>query len=540
MKRYPLFIIIIISTILVVTIFIWPLIASIFIDDDIGALQLLQDESSGMKASLYRTVVFALLSTVLCVTGSLLLAIRLSNISFYSRMGRVLSLFMLPIALGNVTMAYIFKIVWFDSAFLDYIIKNGVFAQYALLIFLQCWQYLFLFAYLFWMQIQSIPREITAYSSVIDHTRMEYLKDIILPAVKKLFILLLLLGFIFSFYENAKSNFILKVSQGTKTELISQAIDRIYHSNLGLDPSFAYSTVYHISFLVFIIISTTLFILGLVAPNIISILSGFRYFFHGELKLAAKASKIHSSYFISMICILIIFLPIIAALMKSHYHFSLEVLCEPVSVFFLTVAAALFSTIIAILFSIASKVILKKFLNVLNTKSLGYLLAIFLLQVIPPLCIVLCLFKYFAIVGYDIDLFVYVVWIIGHGFLNLPVLGSFVLVAHYAVKVNELDYLSVHQVCSWGIIKYSFIKRFQMEYILTFLFAFIFIWNDAGLNMVLSDNIPSFAKKLEMLFMGKAANYSQATLYVLIALILATIFLSVWQCVINKIMKSRE
>lgn len=540
MKRFSLFDIVIIGTALVILLFVWPLIASLFADDGIDALQLLKDETSGFKSSLYRTIVFALFSAVLCVTGSLLLAIRLSDISFYSKMGRMLSLFMLPMALGNVTVAYIFKIVWFDSAFLDYIIKNGVFAQYALLFILQCWQYLFLFAYLFWIQIQSIPSKITTYSSVIGHTRIESLKDVILPAVKKLFVLLLLMEFVFSFYENAKSNFIFKVSQGTKTELISQAIARIYHSNLGLDPSFAYNTVCHTSLFIFIVVLAALFILGVVASVVIGRVSGSRYTFHGESKLAVKASKVRSSYFISMACILIIWLPVIVALVASHYHFSFEALYEPASVFFLTVVAALFSTILAILFGIALKVILKKSLNGLNTKSLGYLLVVFLLQVIPPLCIVLFLFKFLAVVGYNVDLFVYMVWIVGHSFLNLPVLGSFVLVAHYAVKENELDYLSVHRVCSWGIIKYSFVKRFRMEYILTFLFAFIFIWNDAGLNMVLSDNLPSFAKKLEMLFMGKAANYSQATLYVFVALTLAIICLWVWQCVINRIMKSRE
>lgn len=540
MKRLSLFGFVITGIAFAMGILMWPLIANVFADNAIGALQLLEDGSNGLKASLYRTVIFALLSAVFCVSGSLLLAIQLSNISFYSKIGRMLSLFMLPVALGNVTVAYIFKIVWFDSAFLDSIIQNGMLTQYALLLLLQCWQYLFLFAYLFWIQIQSISREMTAYSFVIGHTHMEYLQDVILPKVKKLFILLLLMEFVFSFYENAKSNFILGVSQGTNTELISQAINRIYHSNLGLDPSFAYDTVYQSGLLVFIIILITLFIVGRVVSAVIDRVSGLSLPFCGKSESAVKVGKVHSSYCIFILCMSVIWFPVVAALVKSRYHFSFEALCEPISVLFLTLTAALASAALAVLFGIASKVIFKKWLNGLNSRSIGYLLTVFLLQMIPPLCIVLCLFKYLAVVGYNVDLIVCLVWIVGHCFLNLPVLGSFILVAHYAVKENELDFLYVHRVCSWGIIKYSFLKRFRMEYILTFLFAFIFIWNDTGLNMVLSDSIPSFAKKLEMLFMGKAANYSQATLYVLIALILAIACLSVWQCVINRIIKSRE
>lgn len=57
--------------------------------------------------------------------------------------------------------------------------------------------------------------------------------------------------------------------------------------------------------------------------------------------------------------------------------------------------------------------------------------------------------------------------------------------------------------------------------------------------MILSDEIPSFAKNLEMLFIGRATDYSQATFYVIIALVLSFSCIAVWQVVINKAIKSK-
>jgi hypothetical protein len=85
------------------------------------------------------------------------------------------------------------------------------------------------------------------------------------------------------------------------------------------------------------------------------------------------------------------------------------------------------------------------------------------------------------------------------------------------------------------IVKYSFLKRFKKDYILTFLFAFTFIWNDVTLNNILSDKVPSFADKMQRLFIGRATNDAQATLYALIAMIIALICLSLWRGVIKQI-----
>lgn len=514
------------------------MIYSIFVNGDM--IQLIKNDSNGLKLSWYRSILFALSSSALCVIGGLLLAIQLSNISFYSKFGRILSLFMLPMTLGNVTIAYIFKIVLFNTPFFDSVVKCGAISQYSLLLFLQLWQYIFLFAYLFWISIHSIPGKLTTYSTVIKHTRYEYIKDIVLPNVKNLFILLFFIGFVFSFYENAKCSFILKASQGTKTELISQSLNRVYYSNLGVDPSFASLTAFKCGVIVFFTILIILFLLGVLSTAIINRIAKYRSVLKSVSHLSVKQPTILFSYVISLGCLLIILVPVLIALLNSQYHFSLDTLIEPVSAFFLTILAAVFAAILAVLFGISSKVLLKKYLKGFNTKSLGYLLVVFLLQLIPPLCIVLCAFKLLAVVGYEFDFLVYPIWILGHCFLTFPILGSFVLVTHFTVKESELDYLSVHKISPLGIINYSFIKRFRMEYILTLLFAFIFIWNDTSLNMILSDRIPSFAKNLEMLFTGKATNYSQATLYVFIALALAVASLSVWQYVINKVIKSKE
>lgn len=534
-KTIILFGLVIIITISIMVLFILPIISCIFADGT--TIQLFNDNSNGLKSSLYRSIIFAVLSSLLCVIGGLFFAIQLSNISFHSKFGRILSLFMLPMTLGNVTIAYIFKIILFNTCFFDNIIKSGTIAQFSLLLSLQLWHYLFLFSYLFWIGIQNIPKNLTTYSSIIKHTQLEYIKDIILPNVKSLFILLFFIGFVFSFYENSNSLFILKCSQGTNTELISQSLNRIYYSNLSIDPAFASLSIFKsgivISFIILIMLSVFGGLLAFVISKIVK--------HQGTFKIGARFTTRKFTSYINIIgCVLLILIPILIALINSQYHFSLTTLIEPALAFFLTIIAAIAATISAISLGISLKIIFKKILIGFNFKSLIFLLILFLFQLIPPLCIVLCAFETFAVIGYKFDILIYLIWIMGHCLLTLPILGSFILITHFAVKKDELDYLNVYKIPISRIIKYSFIKRFRIEYILTFIFAFIFIWNDTSLNMILSDRIPSFAKNLEMLFTGKGTNYSQATLYVFIALTLAIICIFVWQYVINKVVNNKK
>ncbi len=532
-KKFSANKIIVAIVILITAMFLLPLIIGGFSGRSISVL--LSDKSNGFSSSLLRTIMFALLSAFANIVGGFYLALLLSRIPMNSKLGRQISFFILPVTLGNVAVVFVFKVLFFDTNIFNVIVHGGISTQTLFLLLIQFWQFGFLFAYLFWLNIQSTPRRIESFSSAAGLTRFEKIRDIILPQTKNLSILLLFIGFIFSFYEDAKSQFIFKASQGTGTELINHWLYRTFQSNLLINPEYASQSIFKTGMIVFSVTIFLFLFLGFI------ILLSFNFF--SKIKSSSHDnttdSKNKTSFVLAIISIAIILIPVILALLKSEYHFSNNIYSIAFP-FTLTLIAASTATLFAIIFGISSRLAYKKLLSGFNSRSLIYFLSIFLLQIIPPICIVLCGFKWLSWVGYNSDILIYLVWILGHCILTLPLLGSFVLATHFSVKENELNYLTAYEISGSSIVQYSFLKRFKAEYILTLLFAFTFIWNDAGLNMVLSDRIPSFATSLQMLFIGRAANYSKATSFILVAVALSLACIFIWQYILGKTVKLNE
>jgi len=511
--------------------FLFPFIINGFSESN--TYHLLTDSSKGFSSAWVRTLLFAFLSTAINTIGGLCLAIALQRVSFSSKLGLQLTLFILPVTLGSVAIAYIFKVSLFGTSLFDAIVQGGYISQTIALLFIQFWQYGFLFAYLFWISIQNIPERINDYSTAIKQTNYEKIKDIILPSIKNLFILLFFIGFIFSFYENAKNQFIFKASQGTNTELISQALHRVYQSNSVINPTFANKTIFEIGTLVTISVLLALLFAGILIFMIFKHISRKK----NPHKTAIQIPK--KNVFIAVASLMVIVSPLIIALLKSQYRFSTDTILELLLPFLLTFLSAAFATILAVFFGIASRLVFAKWLIGFNTKSMFYFLIIFLLQIIPPICIIICGYQWLSWIGYNY-LMIYVVWILGHCILVFPILGSFVLATHFAVRENELNWLAVHCISAKNISQYSFFKRFRAEYILTLLFAFTFIWNDTTLNKILSDEIPSFADKLQRLFIGRATEDTKATLFALVAIIISIFCVLLWQFIVRKSIKNNN
>ncbi|MCL2682685.1 MAG: hypothetical protein FWE63_04260 [Bacteroidales bacterium] len=522
---------IIIAVIAIMIVFLLPLIANGFSGN--GIYQLLTDTSKGFTSAWGRTLLFAFLSTIINTVGGLCLALSLQRISFESKLGQQLSLFILPVTLGNIAIAYIFKVSLYGTSLFDAIIQSGYFTQTIAMLFIQFWQYGFLFAYLFWISIQNIPKRINDYSIAVKHTNNERTKDIILPNIKNLFILLFFIGFIFSFYENAKNQFIFKASQGMNTELISQALHRIYKSNSIVNPTFANQFIFEVGTLITISVLFALVCAGFSIFLIFRHISKRKRLKNTALKMSKK------NIFVAVVGLITVIAPIIIALLKSRYNFSVDALSELLLPLGLTLLSAFFATMLAILFGMASRLVFTKWLASFNTKTMYYFLIVFLLQIIPPICIIACGYQWLSWIGYN-SFVIYLVWILGHSILVFPILGSFVLVTHFAVKENELSWLAVHHIPAKDISLYSFLKRFRAEYILTLLFAFTFIWNDTTLNKILSDKIPSFADNLQRLFSGRATDDTKAILFTLVAVIISISCVLLWQFIVRKSIKNNK
>lgn len=505
--------------------FLLPFVKSFGVKTDVVETWL--DSSQGLISAFYRSGLFALVSSCLNTYFGLQIAISLRRITLTSKTGTLLSLLLLPVLLGNVTISYIFKCSLYGSSFFNYIISGGQWLQFTTLLFIQFWQYGLLFIYLFWLSIRQIPESKSIYALSVRMTNKEIIRDIIFPSVKILFILLFFINFIFAFYEFAKCQFIFKMSQGTGTELLCQALNRIYDDSSISDPvtteAFTLKSGLLITFIVIILVTISSSFIYLVFHSIRKNMTIFLY-----------SSARHGNG-IAYICISFVLIPIIVAFAKSKFaFFSWNLLFDILKPLGMTIISAFFASFLAIFFGIAYRIVFYKHPKILSTKSVLSLLCVFLLQLIPPVCIDICGFKWMSIAGYN-GIMPYVVWIWGHPILTFPILASFIIATHFMVSSNEIDWFDVHRMTRRDIVKYSFQKRFRKDYALTFLFAFTFIWNDVSLNKILSETIPSFADKMERLFNGRASDDALITLYALIAIIIALMCLFLWRNVIKQI-----
>lgn len=523
-RSYSFFWLIIVAVIAIIITFLAPFL--IMLSSDFNIIPLWTDNTLGLKTTLFRTTIFAVASSSLNTFGALQLSVFFRKIRIDSMWGMLLLFLLVPTLIGNVTTSYVFKIILYKTSLFSFIMKSGGFIQMFSLLCIQFWQYGFLFSYLFWLCNQQIPSRRIDYASSVGLREGEVVRDIIIPSTRNLFILLFFIGFVFAFYESAKSQFIFKASLGLDTELISQALYRIYQSYIIIDPITSQIQISGVGFTI------TIFIIVIISLCCIILNSFFLSIRKKQILLVNKNEL--SGRGVALICVTIVLLPIIIALMESNYDFSIYSAKQIILPLFLTLISAFFASLLAIFFGIGVRIVWRKNSSRFSTNSFFLFLFIFLLLLIPPVCNDICGYKWMSVFGYNLFV-VYLIWIWGHPILVFPLLGSFVFATHFFVSNNEIEWNIIHKMKYRDIIVYCFFKRFKKDYILTFLFAFTFIWNDVSINKILSDDIPSFAEKMQRLLIGRATNDAQATLYALIAIIVSFVCLCLWKRIIQRI-----
>ncbi|MFA6403081.1 MAG: hypothetical protein WCX31_15875 [Salinivirgaceae bacterium] len=193
----------------------------------------------GLQTPLLRSLTFAFIQAVLLTSLGLIFSLALFKIPIYSQSGKLLSLLLVPILLGNVAIAFIFKIILFDA--------NALFQneniKFLTLSFIQIWQFGSLFIYLFWLNQQTIPQSVWNYANAAHFNTYEKIKDVILPKQRNLSLLLFILAFVFSYYEDAKIQFIFRASRGTNTELVNQWLNRKFQSDSLINADFGFANI---------------------------------------------------------------------------------------------------------------------------------------------------------------------------------------------------------------------------------------------------------------------------------------------------------
>lgn len=519
--------IIVLSFLLFTFLYLFPFISDL-ISGDLGWEQVRKPDFS---AAFSRSIVFGLTSALCCILVGFFGAYLLREVSLFSKLGKYLSILLLPIVLGNTSIAFIAKLNLSNTSFLSSVIEQGYFAYFWLLVLIQCWQYGFLFLYLFWLNFNSVPNDTNNYFASLQLPKFKKFKDVLLPRSKNLILLLFLIGFVFGFQEDIKNQFIFKASQGTNSELINHWLSRNYQSNLLLNQDIAINQTYGSSI---VIIIFTLMTIGLV---LLLINKGIHFF--TQLPIGNKTTKTVEKHFpiLKIIVVIVIILIIILPLAKTYIGANISIdtqisfLFKP---FFLTLIASLFAALFAITFGIFARISWQKILSEFNSKSIILFTLIYILSLLPSIILSLCGFKWMSIIGYSSETIIYLFWAVAHIILCFPLLGSFILFTHFSVKNPELEYIKAYNIPLKHTVVTSFFKRFKLEYVLTFLLAISFIWNEANLNHILSDYIPSFSSNIQMLINSKGMNYSKAIIFLSISILIAVATISIWYRIMSK------
>ena len=419
--------------------------------------------------------------------------------------------------------AFIGKILFTDSA----TIQSDPFTKFLTLTLIQFWQYGTLYIYLFWLNIQNIPKLTLNYAQATKMSFVEKVKDIILPACRNLAVLLFILNFIFSIFEDAKIQFIFKSSIGTHTELLSQWLNRTYQSDSLINLGFSNERITQLSFFVLALTFISTIISALI----------FLFFYKNFVKtktiLRIRRGSINP-VIIYIALALFIIVPIFYAVFSTVKDFNF-VFGHLLSPFLFTIITALLSVFLSMLLGIILRLGWKETLSSFNNRSLFFYIFLFILMLVPPILVYITGFQWLKIIGYQSILMLQIVWIIGHLILILPLLTSFITVSHFKTTNNEIDYLEAHKISLIQVIKDTFLKRYLSEYIFTFLIAFSLIWNEPVINNLLSDFIGSFVSEMRMNVEGRAADYAKGMNYLFVAFAIAIFAIWLWRIILNKL-----
>jgi hypothetical protein len=487
-------------------------------------------ETDGLREPLIRTITLVLIQTVFITAFSFVISLFLFNIKLNSIYGKILSLLLVPVVLGNVSVAFIYKLCLIESTtpFASTTNKLGT------LSIIQIWQYGSLFIYLFWLNQNTIKKNLLDYTSTIKLTKYEMVRDVILPKQKNLISLVLIVCFLFCLYEDAKIQFIFRASRGTNTELVNQWMNRIYRSDSLINPEYAFSNIATSTIVVvlsaFVVIAILLFIKHYLLQSLLKTRKPLASFIN-VIKLNGK--------FTTVILAFLILLPFLSVfnMQLSAFRFDLLKLGKPL---LLTLFASALATLIAISTAIISRLAWQKTLATFSKNSMIYILSVFSLILLPPIVLLVLSYKWMHIVGYNSPDSIYIAWFVGHLLLTFPILTGFSVTTHFKVNNTSIAYIDAHKLGLREKVRSLFWGAFKADYLLALLFAFSIIWNEGTINNILSDYIPSFVTEINKTITGKSADYSNGVNYLFVSILLAFASIAIWNIKIVKYFKKLE
>lgn len=489
------------------------------------------------QSSLIRTVVFSSLSTFFIILFSFLggYALRKLRNNISLLLG---SLLLLPFLLGSVSTSFLFKMILFDTELLNQAFNDST-ILFVILAFIQFWQFGTLFTYIFWLNNLNISKNVTDYSVYYELGTWEKIKNIFLPFHRNLIVLLSIFFFVSNIYESAKLQIIFRASKGTNSELISNTLYNAYLSDSKISPDFAADILFSQSALFYLPAFITLTIsLYFIVNLAVSFLSKSKFSLPA-LQLDFIVAKSFGAVTLLLFLTLAVITPIIYVFFKQGLSVdNLSYLLNTIGLSF--TASIILLVVLTLPLSYYLRIHWRHNFHEINNKSLWVFITLFLLFLIPPLALMLFGFEWSSVLGIKGSALTNISWVIGQCISALPIIASFIFVIHFFTKNKELEYLNIMKANFSEIVKWSFLKRYRIEYIMTFLFAFSIIWNEGTFNKVYSDRIPSYVSEILRTVNSRNADYSQGMMFFLFSLLLAITCIVFWNIIIARLATNNQ
>jgi hypothetical protein len=517
------------SLLLVATlVYLWPAFSGAALPEPLWDNMRAPD---GPMQPFLRSARLAVLSALACVALGLVGASFLAGIRPSSAWGGLIAVALLPFALGNMAAALVVKLLVSQGPALQWVIEDTGIRTLFFLVVTQVWQFGLLFLYLFYLTLDGLPQRRLEFARAMEVPPLRRFADFLLPPCRDLAVLLLLVGFVFSFYELAISQHVLKASRGLRNELISHWLQRVHRSNLLYGVDLANEETFSVGLVVASFALGTFLLVAVLSHTLVGLLSR-------PSSLLKKLDCVgfwplswrYQQRALALVIAASAAVPVSIVLFSTPPDLTSNLPDLSFAMGFAGVGAG-FATALAIALGTAVRLGWTRAFASLNRLSLGMITGLFLLLLVPPIVIAISGFVWMRHVGYGATT-VYVAWLLGHAILILPILGSFVVILHFRVSSAEIEYLQSAGLHPLELVHWSFLRRFRLEYLLTFLVGASIIWNEATLNRIMSDWIPSFAARMEMLYAGRGADYSKATSYLLAAATLAGGAIALWEAIL--------
>lgn len=520
-----------------VVLYLLPLLAALFTKDSYTRFVafVLYDERGGVAFG--RTLVFAAAASTLEVLLGFAGALIVRRVQVFTTTGRSLSLLLIPVLLGNLSIAFLLKIQLMNSAWFERAVASRSFVSvWGSLLVIELWQFGTLFLYLFWLRLQRLPQNALDFTRVARLRSAEIVRDVLWPHCRNLAGLLVLIGFLFACQEFAKTELIFKPSLGTDTELANHWLEREYYRDLNTyGADFARNATFKNSagFVVASLVVAAATILLLLAAITIAVrwlpVVSSRFSQREGDELTNSVGRRVFAWLI----IVLAALPLVSAVRYLRPG-AVSDLSEIGRALLLAFGGALIASPIAIAFGVAARIGGPRLLQKFDRKSLRVFIALFLLQAVPVISLALCGYEWISRLSHYSTWQQIAVWLVGQAVFSLPLLGGFVLWTHFQINTRELEFQEASQLSLKEMTVWTFLRRYFLEYILVFIFAFSFIWNEDTLNRIMSDAIPSLVHRLGTRVTGRGTSYSEAATLVTFSIALSALMVLVWNTLLSR------